>query len=42
MEKNRELFKKFTEAVDIGDEVQIKSILFSLAFSNNSKRATNN
>ena len=27
MEKNRELFKKFTEAVDIGDEVQIKSIL---------------
>ena len=27
MEKNRELFKKFTEAVEIGDEVQIKSIL---------------
>ncbi|NLJ49542.1 MAG: hypothetical protein GX428_08160 [Candidatus Atribacteria bacterium] len=27
MEKNRELFKKFTEAVEIGDEAQIKSIL---------------
>ncbi|NLJ39760.1 MAG: hypothetical protein GX432_13515 [Candidatus Atribacteria bacterium] len=27
MGKNRELFKKFTEAVEIGDEAQIKSIL---------------
>ncbi|NLJ38112.1 MAG: hypothetical protein GX432_05035 [Candidatus Atribacteria bacterium] len=27
MGKNRELFKKFTEAIEVGDEAQIKSIL---------------